>query len=60
MAIYLFYRPLGQKNGTEYLIEASAKLCGDDLEFQLVPIGNGPLEADLQDTASNARIPAAP
>jgi glycosyltransferase involved in cell wall biosynthesis len=55
--VILFVGRFVEKKGIKYLIEAAAKLREAELEFELVLIGSGPLESELKDAASRARVP---
>src|SRR5690606_8570837 len=46
--IVLFVGRFVEKKGARYLVEAAGKLLGQGVNFDLVLIGNGPLEGDLR------------
>ena len=55
--IILFVGRFVEKKGGKYLIEAARELHESGVEFELIMIGNGPLEQELKSAAENASLP---
>ncbi len=53
----LFVGRFMEKKGAKYLIEAAARLQADGVDFELVLIGSGPLESELQLLAKQLGVP---